>query len=346
MRLLVIGTDQKIFESGSPSRARLMSYSQYFDEMHIIIFSLRSQRLQEMHSGSFHLYPTNSRSKLLYVFDAARIARKLSGEIITVQDPFECGIAGLFGKKGRPLHVQLHTDMFAKEFARGLNRFRLHIAPFVFSRATRIRTLTEKLKKNIEERYNPKVPISVIPIFVDTEKFRSLKRTPHPRFRPSLLWVGRFEDEKNPLVALEALTTLRESHKEAGLVLLGDGSLKGFLEEKSKEFGIEHWIEFPGWQDPLPFMGVADLLLVTSKYEGYCLAIIEALAAGIPVLSTDVGVAREEGTLIAGEEVFSAALEEWVKSGHRTAELKKYPYQDFKGYVQAWVNDIVESIRP
>ncbi|MDZ4225895.1 MAG: glycosyltransferase, partial [Patescibacteria group bacterium] len=230
MKVVSIGSDRKLFEEGSEVRTRAVAYAARFGELQVVVFSLRGHRLMEKHEGALHIYPTNSRSRLFYIFDAARIARRLQGDIVTTQDPFESGLAGLLARKGRPLHVQLHTDPFAPEFGRGLNVVRRFITRVVLPRAARIRVVLERVAAELRKRY-PHIPVSVLPIFVDVEKYKNLERQTHPRFKTALLWVGRFEQEKNPALAIRALADARAAGHEAGLVMLGSGRLEKELRE-------------------------------------------------------------------------------------------------------------------
>lgn len=344
MKVISIGSDRNLFHARSEVMKRAGAYAARFGELHIVVFSLRSHGLSALHHGNLHIYPTNSFSRLLYVFDAARIARDIPGDVVTVQDPFESGLAGIFGKKGRPLHVQLHTDMFSHEFARGTNRFRLLIAPHVLSRATRIRTLTQSLKEKIQAMYHPKAEISALPIFIDTQKFRNLSHKQHSRFKTVLLWVGRFEEEKNPELALLSFAEARKGHNNVGLIMLGNGSQEISLKRMAGKLKIEEWVEFPGWQEPANYLQEASLLLVTSKYEGYGRQIIEALASGVPVLSTNVGVAREAGAIVTSKKEFAPSLNEWIKKGPRIAKLAQYPYRSFEEYVEKYCSDIEAAV--
>ena len=72
--------------------------------------------------------------------------------------------------------------------------------------------------------------------------------------------------------------------------------------------------------------------------------IVEALPSGNPVLSTDVGIAREAGAAIASREKFPEALGEWFKNGPTEGVLSNYPYKDFEGYVEAYCDDIKNSV--
>src|SRR5262245_57568111 len=109
MKILSIGTDRKLFEEGSLVRERQAAYAERLGEINIIVFSLG--RREPVRFGEVSVTPTNSRSRLLYGFDAWRIARKLSRpDVVTSQDPFETGLCALFIARmfGTPLHVQVH----------------------------------------------------------------------------------------------------------------------------------------------------------------------------------------------------------------------------------------------
>ena len=346
MKVISIGSDRKLFEEGSEVRRRAASYAARLGELHVIVFSLKKHRLQEMRVGPLHIYPTNSSSKLWYIPDTAKVGKKLltDTDVVTVQDPFESGLTGLVVHKGRPLHIQVHTDLFSKGFKKDFrNRIRLMIARFVLPRAARIRTVSETIADRLHTTY-PNIPISVLPIYVDIQKYQAVEKHSHPRFKTTLLWVGRFEWEKNPALAIRAFAETHKTNKDAGLVMLGGGSEEQELRRLANKLGVADRVEFPSWQEPLSYMKVADLLLVTSRYEGYGRQIVEALAAGVPVLATDVGIAREAGAIIASEKEFAAALTQWMANGPRKAELKDYPYRNFEEYVEKYCADLEAAI--
>jgi glycosyltransferase involved in cell wall biosynthesis len=87
--------------------------------------------------------------------------------------------------------------------------------------------------------------------------------------------------------------------------MLGKGSLNNQLHVEAQKHGIP--VEFPGWQDPLTYLSRADLVLSTSREESYGASIIEALAAGVPVVAPNVGIAREAGAVIADRDIVGLA---------------------------------------
>ena len=161
------------------------------------------------------------------------------------------------------------------------------------------------------------------------------------QFKNKLLVVSRLEPEKNPCAALRAFAA--SASKDACLILLGEGSERELLQNLARKLGVETRVFFEGYKDPAVYYKLADLVLVTSKYEGYGMTIVEALATGTPVLSVDVGVAKEAGAIIAPQEQFAAALKNWFANGEKKGLLKDYPYKTEEEYMEAYAQDIKKT---
>lgn len=351
MNVLSIGTDRTILRPQSPAAHRQIAYGTKFDELNIIICSLHREGLSpQTLSVGVHAYPTASLNRLLYGVGAFRIARHLPRpDVITVQDPFETGLIGLIISwfLRVPLHVQVHTDFCAPEFANHsfLNRIRAMLAGFVLPRAKRIRVVSSRIKESLATSYKLQATPTVLPIFVDIERLRTARAgnlgNQFVQFRKKLLIVARLEPEKNVELALRSFDEVAPD--DACLIILGDGSERKKLEKLSTSLKIQSQVFFEGEQDALAYYALADLVLFPSHYDGYGMVIVEALAAGKPVLSTDVGVAREAGAIVATPEKFSAMLASWFAEGMREGKLLNYPYQSFDAYVKAWCDDIKSS---
>ena len=345
MKLLLISTDRNLLQPDSAVSIRHAAYATRCASLAIIVFSKRGAE-PVMLAPSATVHPTNSRTKLLYGLDAILIACGLSKpDVVSAQDPFETGLAAWVVARlfNVPLHVQIHTDFLAPEFVQGffLNRLRRFIAEFVLRRASRVRAVSERIKESLEKQYRLSAPISVLPIYVDIGRYAHIVRTKHPRFKVVLLTISRLEKEKHLSRAIDALQKARTTGHDAGLIIVGSGSEEGRLRDYAREKSLERFVEFAGWQNDLaPYFSVADLVLVTSDYEGYGITIITALASGIPVLSTDVGVAREAGAMVASPEDFAQALVRWIAGGPRKGDLVAYPYTNEGEYVRAWYDDI------
>jgi glycosyltransferase involved in cell wall biosynthesis len=102
--------------------------------------------------------------------------------------------------------------------------------------------------------------------------------------------VGRLTAIKHHVLFLEtaALVALREPR--ATFLIVGDGDLRSMLERTAERLGIAERVRFLGWRRDLETIyGATDVFLLTSRNEGTPVALIEALAAAVPVVSTNVG---------------------------------------------------------
>ncbi|MCR4276209.1 MAG: glycosyltransferase [Candidatus Parcubacteria bacterium] len=352
MRVMLVGTDRTLFAPESAVRTRLTRLGKEFEALDSIVFSTRTHGIRVVAeiAPHIHAHPTNSFSRFLYMWDALRIARRLPRpDIVSAQDPFETGLAGLFIAHhfGIPLAVEVHTDFLSPAFTRHslLNRIRVVIARFVLSHADGGYAVSARVAEALNRRYHPAVPLAVVPIFVDLARFRALVRAPE---RNNLLWVGRFEAEKDPVLALQAFAAARRAGIDARLTMLGVGLLEPSLKSLATTLGVAEQVSFPGWKDVAPYFARADLMLVTSAYEGYGMALVEALAAGVPVLSTDVGIARGAGAVIAHGD-YAAALQDWLQGPRAPGVLTLKSYVSEEVYLTA-VRDcyamIVRHSRP
>jgi len=135
-----------------------------------------------------------------------------------------------------------------------------------------------RLGVNIEPRHDGKVARQKLEIVPD-EKV--------------LLWIGRFASVKNPMLALRAVSRIREFHfKSVRLIMVGDGDLLN----ECKVFAVENElnVDFVGWSDDIfSYLSAADLLLLTSNNEGMGMVILEAATQEVPTLATDVGGVSE-----------------------------------------------------
>lgn len=99
----------------------------------------------------------------------------------------------------------------------------------------------------------------------------------------NILWIGRLEPQKDPLLALQIMKTMG-----GHLTILGDGALRGDIERRIAAMGLEMRVRLAGYVPEIEsYLVAADALLITSRYEGGPAVAVEALAQGVPVVSTD-----------------------------------------------------------
>ena len=310
MKLLMIGTDRNVFDKQSAVAARQIEYAKKYEEVHIIVFSNKSYQETTLGSNIF-VYPTRSSSKWLYVFDALKLGRfiieKKKIEAVTCQDPFETGLVGALIKNRHSvsLEIQVHTDIGSPYFQNFtlLNKIRTKISKYVLRRADHVRVVSVRIKKYLETWIDPS-SIEIRPIVVDMEKMKNAPivtdlHKKYPQFSKIVLMASRLEREKNIEMALDAWKKVIDKMSHFGLVVVGKGRERELLEMKVKELGMSNNVVFEEWQNDMSsYYKTADCFLSTSWFEGYGMTFVEAKTADLPIVSTDVGIARETGARI------------------------------------------------
>jgi glycosyltransferase involved in cell wall biosynthesis len=311
MKVISIGTDRNVCVDGSAAQQRMIEYAESLGELHIVVFSEKKHAVVEKHIGNLHVYPTQSLSRWMYVYDAymvaCRVIKKIgctkTDSIVTTQDPFETGLVGrvLAVRYDLPLQVQLHTDMYVPYFAHTLlNRIRRVIASFVLPRADGIRVVSGIVKDSLIEHFHNRIVVpDVLPIFVDIDHLVSIQpetdlKKIFPGYSHYVLLVSRVTKEKDIETPLRAFVSVVKKFPNAVCVVVGDGADMSRLKGLITELNIQKNIIFAGWQQDLSrYYSGADVFVNSSLYEGYAMTLVEAGALGCPIITTPVGIARD-----------------------------------------------------
>ena len=203
-------------------------------------------------------------------------------------------------------------------------------------------------------------PIHVIPNGVDIERFRPPDAAERAQARAKLgvdddrtiaLFIGHEFERKGLPIAMSAL---RAASDVLLLVVGGSADMIRRAQAQAGSAGVAERVHFAGTQrDPVPFLWAADLLVLPSAYEANALVVLEALACGLPVVSTRVGFAPD--ILVDGENGFIVERDA-TSVGTRLAELASQPLEEWRGRARrtaeqyAWPRvarrylDLVESL--
>jgi glycosyltransferase involved in cell wall biosynthesis len=171
--------------------------------------------------------------------------------------------------------------------------------------------------------------------------------------------VGRLAKVKNHSLALRAFRRIVvQENLDARLIIFGDGEMRSELESLGRQLRIEDRVSFMGWElDQARMFCDLDLTCLSSKNEGTPVALIESLAAGVPIVSTLVGgvkdVARDwlDGPLVeaSDESGFAEALaalgrSRWRISDGRAAEVRKrYSCKRLVSDMKALYTELLEA---
>ena len=152
----------------------------------------------------------------------------------------------------------------------------------------------------------PKDKIPVVYNPVELSKFEGLK--PGEKTDFTFITAGRLSAQKNQKLMLRAFAAFLEKGYEAKLVILGKGEEEESLRMLAKELKISNFVDFAGFVvNVQEYLINADVFLLSSDYEALPLALLEAMAAGLPIVSTDVGGVRDivtdNGVLISSGDM-------------------------------------------
>ncbi len=111
-----------------------------------------------------------------------------------------------------------------------------------------------------------------------------------PEDTPVVGSIARLVATKDQATLINAFARLSETIPDAHLCIIGDGPLRQNLQQQVTQLGLQERVHFPGWIDEAHrLLAALDLFALTSVAEGFGLALAEAMAAGVPVVTTDAG---------------------------------------------------------
>ena len=160
--------------------------------------------------------------------------------------------------------------------------------------------------------------VRTVYIPLELERLKARASEPLPDIAPKepyLVAVGRLTPQKGFDVLLRAYATLRERGVSEPLVIVGEGKDRTKLQELAQTLGIAEYVVFSGFQaNPYPWLAGAKVFVSSSRFEGFCRVIAEALAVSTPVVATDCPSGPAEvleygqaGVVVPNEDVSALA---------------------------------------
>jgi len=265
-------------------------------EVHVVVvmgFGRFADGLREV--AGLHQVPPMSKFSLIYPRQLIGVLRRIAPDIVHSH-------AGVWFKASRAARLAGVPVVIHTEHGR-------HLPEEVIDRlidklASRSTDLVIAVSEALAERLRWRVVhdprrLRVIKNGVDIDRFwppsdvsRLRRDLDIPAGTPVIGSIGRLEPIKNYRLALKAFARMEKlnSGPPPLLVLVGDGSERGLLEELARNLGIAARVRFLGWRNEVELLyGAFDLFTLTSRSEGTSVSLLEAMSAGLCPVVTDVG---------------------------------------------------------
>jgi len=307
MNLLMISGDASVAR-GQPGafEAMLRHFAAYWDRIDILTPGGGGTAPRTLHDH-VHVWPSPY-PKLLQPVFVLRQGRALLAErpyaLITSHDYgrfAHCPVAWMLSRRsGGPYVSELHhiegyprAVTWRERRSRWLAR---RYVTWASGRAAAFRVVNQVEMPELLRQWGvPDDKILVLPsLYLDYDVFRPLPETPRDY---DVLFVGRLASNKGLFTLLDALALVRRTHPAVRLGLRGDGPLRSALEARITALGLGGnvvWIPRAAGPEGLAEVyNRAGMLVCASTAEGGPRVTIEAMACGVPVISTPVGVMRE-----------------------------------------------------
>lgn len=219
----------------------------------------------------------------IFTLKAAQLARTRTPVLVTVHGRMSVKLEHIPGRKGQQRRAELL-------------RF--------YPQNRAIVAISEDTAEDLRGLLGHSAPIVTIPNPIVTPEMLAqaqgladhpwLREPKNQRETPVILFAGRLEIEKDLPTLLRAFALL-VARRKTRLLIVGDGRLREQIERERSALGLDRLVDLPGWvANPYPYLRSADLVVLSSVWDALPTVLIESLALGTPVVSTECGAGPRE----------------------------------------------------
>ncbi len=298
LRIIMLSYERGFLDPRSEATARLQKMAS--EETKVTAIVLSGNEKKSVNDEKMHVIGLAGNGVVRF-FQAIRTAikeakkAKKAGEsvFVTAQDPFVAGLIAFITSRWSniPYEVQEHADYFSSAWERELpviHETWAWIGKGILRRADHVRVVSERIRDRVIRFGVPAERISIIPVAQDVTTLLHHQTRVWPE-TPTIVVPCRFVKQKGLDVLLKSFATLAKDGVSFHARLIGEGSQGPKLAELASKLGIRDRVTFEEWSTPDAIWKDADLFVLSSRYEGWGRTIVEAMAAGVPIVTTDVG---------------------------------------------------------
>lgn len=312
-QILSIKNDQEICDKNSRNgdsvwrhRLKAKEFKHYF----VVSRTPKDSKYESLSEEKLTIIPSLSLTRLFFIWDAFKVCRKIIKEnkidLITTQDPYECGLLGYILKclYRIPLNVQIRTAIlnnpaYLKE--KYINKIYHFISWKIIYRAETIGVPSIEQYRELTTDLPLKEKVFIVPTILDLEKFdKQSKVSIRDKYniKPEskiILFTGRLVKQKNLPFLIEQFKIIQKKYSDVYLFIVGDGPEKEYLSDMIKRLEVSN-IVFTGAVYSAfmnDYYKAASIFVITSKYEGASKSLQEASCSALPVVTTSVTGAEQ-----------------------------------------------------
>ena len=193
------------------------------------------------------------------------------------------------------IHIPVITTLHGTDITLvGKDKMYAPVVAFSINQSDAITAVSQNLCEETYKTFKINKQIHVIHNFVDVQRFQrkpidAFRKVIAPEGERILLHASNFRKIKRVQDVVKIFHNVQKQIPSK-LLFVGDGPERATAEQLSRELGICDNVRFVGKQEQMEdILAIADLFLLTSEYESFGLAALEAMAAGVPVISTNAG---------------------------------------------------------
>jgi glycosyltransferase involved in cell wall biosynthesis len=256
--------------------------------VHVVCFRRAGAWLPRVlgHAASVVEFPITGFSRPSTFVQLLRFARWCRRERIAVVQTCDF-YANVFGLPGAFLgHVPVRIGS-RRELITDKSRRQIALQRWAYRFATAVVANSPAALQVLESENVPAAKLGLIANGIDADAYAARP----PRNQPCrVITVANLRPEKNHETLIAAASMVLKTHPHLRFSIVGDGSRRAALEQLAEMRGVAHAVEFLGHREDVPaLLAQADLFVLPSRSEAFPNGVIEAMAAGLPVICSAVG---------------------------------------------------------
>lgn len=167
------------------------------------------------------------------------------------------------------------------------------VISFAINESDAVTAVSQSLKADTYKLFGINKEIQVVPNFIEPQVIaedvkKALREEYVPEGNPLLIHISNFRPVKRVMDVMQVFAKVREQ-QHATLVLIGDGPERSKAEQYAREHQLHNVVFVGNVKNPMELLSAADVMLLPSESESFGLAALEAMACGVPVISSNAG---------------------------------------------------------